>query len=485
MQSIPYDPALVLGNLVDEDLVNRVLAISKAGAPADAAQERLDSFILAKRSMDMTIQELTGMGVDPKDVVKASKDLGKNVAAAAVDLAKATIKAQGDVLKAKTAVASARASVPVHASVESPLDYNRTQIKKMPLSADSMKMDAQYFSSDENKEGAASTISSIKSYVSASTSFLGSSRSMEAAASATHQASSQYQNHDVAGTLVITAGCTHKDALLLAPLIIDPDKAVRVWNALFPKDMLKPDDVASLRKVAKAANTAKEAALKILSGATYGSSFVGMVHVLRTEKTQSSQSMMAAAASLQAKMKAGGWFADAEGGFGVSGSFASDVKRMLSLQEISSHCSLVTMGSIPSLKSNTVKIGVKQFAEFDPAAMMDKLATLSNAAASEHDSVAASAAAARTGGQMVQMQATQVKSVMSGLADLDDGQNKMLDINSLMTAFEDYVQKCLEGNLGVPINYYLKNITKSQIAQLWVSKYYPQYVAIGGDDSGK
>ena len=56
--------------------------------------------------------------------------------------------------------------------------------------------------------------------MSASTSFLGFSRSFEASNAAQHQASSQYQNHDVAGTLVITAGCTHKDAVLLAPFVL-------------------------------------------------------------------------------------------------------------------------------------------------------------------------------------------------------------------------------------------------------------------------
>jgi hypothetical protein len=184
-------------------------------------------------------------------------------------------------------------------------------------------------------------------------------------------------------------------------------------------------------------------------------------------------------------MKAGGWFANAEGGFGVSDSFSNDVKRMLSLQQISSHCSIITMGSIPSIKSNMVKVGVQQFADFDPASMMDKLATLQNATASDNDTVAEAASTARTGGQLTQLQTTQIKSVMSGLSDIDDGQNKMLDINALMTAFEDYVDKALAGNIGVPINYYLKSLTKAALAHLWVSKYFPQYLAISEDDSGR
>ena len=47
------------------------------------------------------------------------------------------------------------------------------------------------------------------------------------------------------------------------------------------------------------------------------------------------------------------------------------------------------------------------------------------------------------------------------------------------------MDKALGGNIGVPINYYLKRINKAALAHLWVSKYYPQYMAISEDDSGR
>jgi len=123
-----------------------------------------------------------------------------------VNYSKAMIESQKKLVE----LIGQRAAVPVRASVESPIDYNKTQIKQMPLSADSIKMDAQYFSNAENEQGASNTVSTIKDYVSASTSFLGFSRSFQASAAAQRQASSQYQNHKVAGTLVISAGCTHR-----------------------------------------------------------------------------------------------------------------------------------------------------------------------------------------------------------------------------------------------------------------------------------
>jgi hypothetical protein len=481
MQSIPFDPALVLGNIVDDKILTSILEISKAAAPADAAQEALNALITSKRSIDMTIDELTGMGIDAKDVVAASKTLGEDISKAAVVYAQATIKSQQDIIKAK----GARASVPVSTSVESPIDYNRSQIKQMPLSANSLKLDAQYFSNDENDQNSSSVATTVKGYVSETTSFLGDSNSEEAADAAQAQTASQYQKHDVAGTLVISAGCTHKDAVLLAPLVIDPDKAIRAWNATFPDDQISTDHPEKLVSSVMNAKDPGKNELKIISGATYGSSFVGMVHVLKSESTNSSQSMYSVADSMQATMKAGGWFSDIEGGFGVADTFSNDVKSLLSVQKITSHCSIITMGLIPSIKSSAVKIGVQQFAGFDAKSMGDQLAALQNATASDSDSVSASAANARTGGQMMSIQASKISSVMSSLKDLDESDNNILDINSVMTAFEDFVTQASQGNVGVPINYYVKHIPKAALAHLWVSKYYPQYLSISEDDSGR
>src|SRR4051794_13518479 len=91
--------------------------------------------------------------------------------------------------------------------------------------------------------------------------------------------------------------------------------------------------------------------------------------------------------------------------------------------------------------------------------------------------------AARTGQQMVSLKAGEIKAALSALAEVDDGANKILDINSMMTALEDYLKKVAEGNSGVPINYYLKDITKDMHAQMWVAKYFPgKYLGIHGDD---
>jgi hypothetical protein len=210
-----------------------------------------------------------------------------------------------------------------------------------------------------------------------------------------------------------------------------------------------------------------------------------MVHVLNTTETTSTENMYSIAESIQGQFSVGGWFASESGGFGVDSSFSSDAKNLLSTQKISAHCTLIAMGSIPSIKSNAVAMAVQGFTDDDGAKSMAALKTLQNATADDMTTVDSAAANARTGQQMISMQSAKVNAVLSGLAPIDNNNNKMLDTNSMIDAMDDYITKCLNGNIGVPINYYTKPITQSQLAQMWLAKYYPnKYNQAGkGDDS--
>eukprot|EP01130_Rhizamoeba_saxonica_P001622 TRINITY_DN11502_c1_g1_i1.p1 TRINITY_DN11502_c1_g1~~TRINITY_DN11502_c1_g1_i1.p1 ORF type:complete len:516 (+),score=112.77 TRINITY_DN11502_c1_g1_i1:37-1584(+) len=484
ISTIPYHPGLALGNVVNEKILKTLEEIGKVQAPIDVAQNSFNALLQTKRSNDMTIRELREMNIDTSDMDKTVEDLQVKIRDSAKKLAEQRINSRQEIDSKTLELGSIINDYP-----ESPLDYNKTQMKYMPLSADSIQLDAQYFSFDSNSQDASSHISSVKGFVASSLKVLGTERSGEASHSSQSQISRQMENKSYQGTLVITCACTHQNAGLLAPLIIDVDKAIRVWNYdqknKGGKDFLKVDDPSVLAKLAEEEGTDKETSYNIVSGITYGSSFVGMVHVLKVEETTTSQSMTSIAQSIQGQMKAGNWFAKWSGGFGVDSTFANDVKKMLSSQEISSHISFSSMGVIPSIKSNEVQIGVKTLADFDPAKMMDKLSTYAAATNSENRSMDESAAAARTGGNMVNFRKAEIQGVLTGLGEIDDGANRMLDINSLMTSFEDFVNKVAEGNKGVPVNYYIKPITKAQLAKMWVDKYYPgQFTKQGtGDDS--
>jgi hypothetical protein len=130
-------------------------------------------------------------------------------------------------------------------------------------------------------------------------------------------------------------------------------------------------------------------------------------------------------------------------------------------------------------------MAVKSFADIDPAKTMEKLAALQNNTVGASNTIASAALSAKVGAQANSIEDHKVQSVLSGLAKIDNDNNKMIDVVSLMDAMENYIEKCLKGDMGVPINFYTKQITKSQLAQMWLAKYYPnRYNRAGsGDDS--
>lgn len=296
---------------------------------------------------------------------------------------------------------------------------------------------------------------------------------MEVGTAASRQVSRQVGSHSIEGTLVLSVACTHKNASVVAPFVLHPDKAIKVWNHLCPGSKLDPTDRASMMKVSMNDSQEDKEKFSIISGTTFGSSFVGMVHVLNSSTTSAGESLTSAANSLKATMDTGAWFAKANGKVGVDAKFASDVKNLLSQQNIQSHVSLLTMGVIPSMVASEVGLAVEKFATFDPKTSMEAVAAIQNATVSEQSTVKQMAEASRTGGQAAELQGKTIEASLSALATIDDGKNKILDVNSMMTALDDYLKKAAEGNSGVPINYYLKDIDSKSLAQLWVAKYYP------------
>lgn len=478
--TIPYDPSLVLGNIVEKEKLDIVVKIAELQAPANVAQTDLNSMISLKRSIDMTIQEMIDMGIDVSKLQVESSEIGKQVKEAALKYGMAKIASEKATQPLRATLSD------VNEEIESPIDYNRSQIKKMPISSDSMQMNVQYFSFDENSQSSHSHASAISSFIGESLSAFGHDQSSQMRNSVNRQVNAQTTRHSISGTLVICITCTHKNAQVFAPFILDVDKAVRAWNRLYPDDMIKTTDPASIAMIQAKAETKAEKSFYLLSGATYGSSFVGMVHVLNTTDTRSSQTLESVASSLQTTFQVGAWFAHETGGFGVTDSFSNSAKNLLSTQNIQSHCSLVTMGIIPSIKANEVKMAVQQFTEFSPEKEMEQLTKLQGATASEKDTIGSAANAARTGGQMIALENAKITSTLTAVSNLDDGTNKMIDVTSMMNAMDDYIDRCVKGgsNIGVPINYYLKPVTQSMIARAWLEKYYPnRYTKGSADDS--
>ena len=162
--TIPYDPSLLLGSIVDQTRIDNLKKIADAQKPIDVAQDKLNAYILQKRSLDMTMQEMINMNVSAdglKDLVDEIEQLKKDMVQAAVAYGKAVIDGE----KTIAGLRNTASSTAINEEVESPINYNKSAIKKMPLSSDSMKMDVQYFRLDSNQDSSEDHANSIAAYV--------------------------------------------------------------------------------------------------------------------------------------------------------------------------------------------------------------------------------------------------------------------------------------------------------------------------------
>jgi len=484
ISTIPYDPALSLGNIIDVAKLNELMREADLVAEIDAKKERLDNLERFKRELDMIQRNLrqAGIQVDAQDQRERMNKMNEFFEEAQMDYFDTAFENFEKMAEDGQAMVSA--------TLESPVDWTKSQLKQdLPIAADSIKLDSQYFTFDSNTQTSATHMGAVSSFVQGSFEGMGIAASGQASSAVNSQMSAQMQQHNVKSTLVVTCQCTHRNAILVEPLVIDVDKAIIVWNEAFPTDRLQGTSprfmmneyYTNFTEGSSGDSKAKPNALYILSGATYGSSFVGMVTFVDTSTTKSSQRIQSTAMQAKAQLEVNRWFNFMVGG-GYSKSSSSDFKSLMSDQSINCHFNMYCNGLIPTIASNVVEFGVKQFAGFDAAEMGQKLATLSNST-TEASTIEQGAAEGRTQGQMGSMQAQTIESVMSGLEDMKTNQDSILNVNTMMTALENYAQMAAEGAIGVPINYLIKPLNKKQLTLLWMKKFYPSL--LWGDEQSK
>lgn len=475
--SIPFDhPSLVLGHVVNTDLLALLEKIASLQAKTDAAFERMNSFIAMRRGLSMTINELVGLGVDIAELRTKITDLNQQVSDAARDYMAVRIANDTGVQKLREEVAS----IENVAGLESPLDFSGATIQRLALASDSIKIDVQYFSYGSNDETNATAISSIENVIRETTAPLGpSARDVpKAAAAQVHQ---QLRNHSLAGTLVITASATHRSSAMLLPLKLDVDKAVEVWNSLYSAagDGINTSDLPAMIQTSEAPEGANN--LTLLTGANYGSSFIGMVHMVNTETTDTGLAAEDEEA-VQKQMRLGGWVKAATGGFGVDETVLDNVRKLLSTQNVSTHANLIVLGAVPSLASTHLRTGVASLLDEQrrPAPGLHEQSYDSRHTASTM------ADSSLKGGQQMAMQSGLMQSVIQGLGTIDHGSNKVVDVNTLMNAFDNYITKVSDvDSVGIPISFFFKKISKSRIARLWLDKYFALAKAKGDPAAGK
>lgn len=465
--SIPFDhPSLVLGHVVNSELLGLLEKIASLQAKTDAAFEKMNSYIAMRRGLSMTINELIGLGVDVAELRNKIGELNQNVSDAARDYMTARIGNDTGVQQLREQVAA----IENVSGLESPLDFSTVQVKRLPLASDAIKIDVQYFSYGRSDDTSAEAISSIESVIRESTSGLGhTARDVpKAAAAQVHQ---QLKNHSLAGTLVITASASHRASAMLDPLKLDVDKAVEVWNSVHSAagEGLNTTDLASMIQACeKQEGVADAPGLTLLTGANYGSSFIGMVHMVNNEFAGAGLAVDQEAA-LQEQMRLGGWMKAATGGFGVDDDVMDNVRKVLSTQNVSTHANLIVLGAVPSLASSQLRTGLATLLD-------DRQGASSSVQGQQRDARQTPASMsddALKAGQQNARHSGLMQGAIQSLGAIDHGSNKVVDVNTLMNAFENYITQVSDiKSVGIPISFFFRRISRGHIARLWIDKYF-------------
>lgn len=456
--SIPFDhPSLVLGNIANQKVLDILININKHQSLITASRDMLNSLITMKRSIGMTINELTDLGIDTGGLEDKLEEINQSITESANAYLASSMENGNEILEQRKEL-SVLADMQI---IESPVDFSRSELKSLPLASESLNLDSQYFSYSTNLND--TTIASIEKYVRNSTASLGAGAE-KAAAAASSQVNMQLQNHSVAGTLIITATCTHSNVKLFSPLVLDPDKAVAAWNVMSSN----PISTDKLLSEPDNNDNAQSEALQLLSGAAYGSSFIGMVHLLNSDSGNSSADPSESFKEmLEQKMRLGSWIKGASGDFGVDASFINEVKQLLNNQSISSHVSVIVLGATPTIASGKLKMGIKTLGGLKETTQLKE--------ASAFETLGTHVADARNKTAEVSTKNAKNQAIIKELGKIDHEANNIMDINSLMSAFDNYLAavKDKSSTMGIPISFSVKNITRGQIVKLWSDKYYP------------
>lgn len=546
IMAAPFDNTLVLGQLLDPKQIKLLEDLAAIDHPENMADRKLRKLMLSERKLT-GIHEQMDQFIDKSDTT-STKKLGEmyeslqlvkdRIGKAAEDLIDKTL----DALDKKDEFRSNQEQKRIGVSIESPIDFTLSSTAVFPLSSDGMEFDVQYFRSETNKETTDTTISNelgreiasgksgqakdekvggqsskkiqeqvtdfVRTWMTHSNTAASSQASAgnsgnvfsvpemrntsqvgqtETASSVKETMSNQTQNHDIQGTLVIVANCTHKNADVISPCILDPVKLLSAWNQTYPDDRLSTESHAMFTAALelKGERQNKTNALHLLTGVTRASSFIGMAHILRQKTSDSSQNADQQATKIRE-------IVEQQASVGANtgqtterlNSAANQISKMMSSSNIFSHCSLVTKGIIPNIAASDIESTVKTL-EPSPSKMLQQMNAIKSSGDKSVDDLsdanlnAKKVAEARTGAQFLEMSNEFAKDTVSAIKTKEANKSKIIDTNSMMNAFTDYIKKAQEGNCGIPVNFYIKKIDKGLVARTYINVFYPTGVTDG------
>lgn len=445
-KNVPYHPSLNLGNIISPSLMNKFDAINQHMAIIDKAKEKVDGLILNYRSLTMTQQQIKGLDatISTNFLDQKKKELKIGIEQAAKDYF--DIKTEQEQFVQNIDLSKYESLL-----MESPLDYKETSQKYFPWSVDSLKLDYQYFSFLSNKDS--KTIDNMKSFL------RNASEDSDLNQKALDKLQDQYENLNIEGSLIISATCTHKNVLMLEPFKLDRDRAVKAWNQIYKSDTI---NIHKLQPGKQEKQMDSRNCLHIISGAVYGSCFIGMVHLVKENKPGSHEFRGddELIKEIRRKIKLEQWMAYEFGN--INPSQEPYIKNLLSNEEISIHLNLFVTGTIPEMASKELESGIKIASDLSSSKMG---VVIKNVRSFQEE-----ARESQSEAQKLSYQNAIFSNLLSTLTEIDKQKNKILDVDSLVTAFTNYVKKITETEdnaFGMPLSYYTRCYSKADIIDLW------------------
>ena len=491
VDSIPYDSSLVLGNIIDPSRIGGLKTRADLQKKVDAAEDKYQATLRNKLSFDMDLSETSHLGVFDVDgndpALKKIQDAAEKARQAVKDALGQKVDAQVAYQVALMEHVSESPQTTFGDEPESPIKWSNSKLEYLDISSDTMNMNVQFFRSEVNSQGSTSHTQKVSSFVQTTVSSVFGGAAGVAASTATQGSMNAQQEHKgIESTLVVAVTATHKKAQQFTDIEWDADKLVAAWNAKLPDDKMKlyGEGIKAMYKELLAegdeggkGKTGDVKGLQVLSGRTFGSSFIGFVHFSKDTSTKSFQSMQTSAVSASAQATYSNFFASVTGKFGMDAQSSNDVKSLLSSTTLQSHVSVITMGVMPSIASQNVNTAVKEFAAFSPDELEGKLNTLANGNHAPSLGMDSGAAQSIRAGQINGAQQGKIESVLTGVSSTDATVNKVVDTNSLMLALDDYIKNARAMEGGVPINFYISHIDKKKVISTWFKENRPELLA--------
>mmetsp|Transcript_21301 Transcript_21301/g.24299 ORF Transcript_21301/g.24299 Transcript_21301/m.24299 type:complete len:515 (-) Transcript_21301:61-1605(-) len=498
MSEIPFDPSLVLGNIMDPSKIEYLKRMAEIQQPELLLRRKLKTLMMNRYKINGVLKTLEAMQVK-NTKIKATIELEeeidslkKRIVETALALTKATVKCEQD----KQNLQLEQGQTTISKQIESPLNYSRSEVKSFPLSIDGMDLDVRYFRNEVSDDGSNAHAETVSSHVASQLNNSGiiargllglSDTSTESAAdSVSKTLSSQTTKHNIEGTLVIMASCTHMQADIISPCILHPQKTVDAWNAMFPEERLGTDIQSMMEAAADQVPPATAGASKsmhLLTGCAKASSFVGMVHMIKSESTDNTDNSDSVAKAISNQVQQEQFLRSKQGLLGSSSSLAKKLQNSLSSAKLDNHCTLVTTGFMPNISANDIQLATQEVKP-DPKQLMSELSAVNAISADKvnesNDTVDTDLKNSEKAGKFLNTSLEGAAGAVSALTE-NARDYTVIDTNSLMTAFTDYIQKASEGNCGVPTTFYTREIRRYDVACTYCKAYYP-YGSLGQVD---